>query len=166
VYGMNPTAYLELEDPWFKKIDEGKKAVISGSALGNNGTYDILEVITSRLARVSHASPGFVTEDELTWGFDPYFLTEANVPWEVVETGVNAAAALTLREQLPAANTVIDVEYVTIPSGHSLREETANTTVAPTLWYPSYILDAAEGYRNLIRDMVAAGVIPQYYRPW
>lgn len=175
--GARNGALIELSVPWFRPEDgptvpdgpDGKSVEISGSVLGNDGTYQIQEYLDPWTVRVYHAAPGFASEAGLTWKFHPTFATETDVPWELMNTGTSVGGTShTLREALPAATTPIEVCYTCVLSAQLLSDETVinegSGGAEPDIWYPFYLLDVSDVIRGLIDDVTVAGVIAEFSR--
>ena len=163
--GVGDGAIIELDDPLFRDFDDTKQIGISGSLVGNNGVFPVEAILSPTQARVTYAG-GFVTESNLTWEFVPDFTAEVGVRFEIVGTGVYLGPMLTLRDPLPAAATKVDVDYTTVPSGQTLRDESvANLTEAvgvPDLYYPLYLVDVLYATKVLVDEARPAGYLPRY----
>lgn len=163
VYTTGSEHFLVVTDPLMHLRHVGKDVIVSGSSLGNDRTVEILEFLSPWMAKVSNPGADFVDEDELDWEFDSAFVNESSIPWELVDAGSLAGAVLTLREALPVAAADVSVRYTAVLSGQILRNEfVSNSGVAPTLYYPYYLLDVNEGVQELLENVTAAGVIPKF----
>lgn len=156
---------IELTDPLLHERHVGKDIIITGSSLGNNRTVTLLQIFDPLHGEVSNPGADFIDEDELDWEFDTEFVAESNIPWELVETGTNVGAALTLRETLHHPVN-LEIDYTKVLSAELLRNEfVQNLGTAPDLYYPFYLLDVDEGIKTLIELITAAGVIPRFTQP-
>jgi hypothetical protein len=151
-------ALVTLDEPWFGLKDASKSIVISGSALGNDGTYSILEFISPHQLRVDNAG-GFAAEVVLTWKFLASFTVEASVKWELVEAGSIAGAVLTLQDTLPLAVCPVEVNFTIFESAQILLNEFIQNLGT---YYPFYLWDADRFIQAILDDISAAGVIPRY----
>lgn len=167
-----------FERPFFRAEDgpsepgagDGKHLHVTSVTHGNNGTYEILEIIDAQTAVVSNAG-GFTTATNETAKLMPtsadpaVFPAETSVPWELVDASSNTGTTLTLRDALPAATTDVEVLYTSVLSAELLDDETVqNLRVAPDLYYPFYLLDIDLPTRLLAEEITAAGIIPRYAR--
>ena len=168
VQGAGANATVTVLDPWFRSVDLGKTITISGSALGNNGNVEVLEVVSSYVVRVDKGAGSFATEEHLSWGFAAIFETETSVPWELVKAATVAGTAITLRDALPNASMSVDVRFTSVLSGQLTRNEVVRNDgsggTAPNIYYPAYFCDVSDAIRQLFSDITAAGVIPYYQR--
>ena len=181
------TDIVTLSDPWLRPEDAPKTITISGSASlpTNDGDYPILALggapgltgadalLTPRQARVDvtgHPNGVFGVEFNLDWKFKPDFAAEASIPWELVDAGSAVGAVLTLRDALPQANQPVRVWYTAVESSQILRSEfTTNDGSGgsePNIYYPFYLSDVDTQTRAIFDDATAAGVIPDYERPF
>jgi hypothetical protein len=157
---------VKITEPRFNAKSVTKSIVITDSALGNNGTYAVLEWIDAWTVRVNRATD-FVPESGLDWKWYAGFATEVSVHWEIVDVGTAAGAVLTLADNLPAAISDVRVRYTTVLSGEVLEEVSDNTGFVPHLYYPAYLADVDADLRDILtKDITAAGVIPRFTRPW
>lgn len=165
--------FVILEEPWFRDVDVAKSVVISGSALGNDGTYPVLAWGSPLFLIVDTTalSGGFTAESLLTWKFDPSFVNQASVNYEVIDAGTVAAKTLTVHASEPgwpnAAQDVI-VNYTSVLSAQLMRDETVENEgsggAEPNIFYPFYLWDVEQGIRDLMDEVTAAGVIPEFER--
>jgi hypothetical protein len=168
----------------FKYPDDlGKKIVISGSGLGNDGSYTITDLLdSSTFASLgAGASPipattnvcvcssaTFVNETGLDWKTEPVFFTETGLDWELSEAGARSGTTLTMRSTSILHPTVLAVRYSRLLSAQILRDNTIDNQVTqeiPTLeyaYYPFYLSDPLGFVRGYLDDVTAAGVIPDY----
>ncbi len=164
--GAGGEQLIELTDPLLHARHLGKDIIITGSVIGNNRTVTLLGMFDPLNGEVSQPAAAFIDEDELNWEFDTEFVAESTIPWELVETGTNVAAALTLREALPNSPTALEVQYTKVLSAEVLRNEfVQNLGSSPDQYYPFYLLDVDEGIQSLIELVTAAGVIPRFTQP-
>jgi hypothetical protein len=163
--GVGDGALVTVVGPRFRRRDIGKDLTISGATVpANNGTWEVLDVLSPTVARVNNAV-GFTAEVGVDWKFTPNFGAETSVHFQVVAASSKAGAILTLRDSLPAATSPITACYTTVLSGELLLDETVeNTGVAPTLFYPAYLCDADMATRELVDEILAAGVHARYAR--
>jgi hypothetical protein len=167
--------------------DIGKKLVISGSTLGNDGTYFIGALLQSgtlqdlssgatpipektNIAEVTAAS--FVPETGLNWRLSPSFTLESNVDWEMSDAGSISGTSLTLRQALPISSSqcyrVLEVLYSNVLSAQILLNSLVENEVIqefPDLWfsyYPFYLSDPLGYVRSYLEALTAAGVIPEF----
>jgi hypothetical protein len=160
-------ATVTLDNPLFLPEDVGKSVTISGSGLGNDGTYTVLSWVNARQITVNNAG-GFTDETGLTWEMDVAFQNESNMRWELVDTGTFVTTALTLRDALPLANTPARVHYTAVLSAQTLTNEFVRNEgsggAEPNIFYPLYLFDVDLETRAIFDDVTAAGVIPRYKR--
>jgi hypothetical protein len=164
--------------------DLGKKIIIYGSSLGNNGTYTISKLLEpgslkdlnadfdtqvktrTNVCEVQTAS--FVSEAEVGYYLEPVFETESNLDWELSNTGSVTASTLTLRQALWANDLVMEIGFTDVLSAqvmilNQILNEVIQTT--PSLlyeYYPFYITDPLALFRAYLTSITAAGVIPEY----
>ena len=154
-----------LESPRFSSRDVGKNLVVSGSALGNDGTYPIVALVSPYEVTIT----GALVAEDVTMTLAADFVVEAGVRWELVEVGTSVATALTLRDALPAANTPVKVSYSTVLTAQLMLNEFVTNTGeggsgAPDLYYPFYLFDVDSSTSDVINEITAAGVIPRFTR--
>jgi hypothetical protein len=155
-------------DPVAGGSGDGKSIVISGSGAGNDGAYPIIEVISPWLVRVDKATP-FVTEEGLTWAFNNTFdASGTDIEYEVIEQGSFAVKTVTLGDSLPAVNDDVQVWYTSVLSAQLMLDETVRNDgsggAEPNIYYPLYIFDVDRATREIMDDVTASGVIPEYER--
>jgi hypothetical protein len=146
----------------FVSQDAVKDIVLSGSAVGNDDTYPVIEVVSDKELKVDitgHGA-GLATELNMAYKWDAVFAAETTIPWTLVACGSNSGVNLTLREALPAANSDVTVDYTTVLSAVLKRNE----TVARGESYPFYLQGVDERLQALIESLTAAGVIPRFSR--
>jgi hypothetical protein len=169
--------------------DLGKKIVISGSELGNDGTYTISDLLhpgsftsfktgfNSQIPEKTNVcvvtSATFTTEANLDYQLDPNFVNESNVEWELSDAAKYDPSfnTLTVRHNFPlnisVVNTVLAVNYSRVLSGQLMPDnEIWNAVIQddPLLYevYPFYLVDPLGAIRGYLDDVTAAGVIPDY----
>jgi hypothetical protein len=170
VNSVGSEGFIVLQDPLFRPNDAGKTVTISGSGLGNDGDYPVAEFLSSYAVRVTGAPP-FATETTgLSWKFSPSFATEAGiVEYELIAAGDLVTKTLTARQAWPAAAQPLKVDYTNVLSAQLLRNETVRNDgsivgVDPNVFYPFYLFDVNASLRNVIDEVTAAGVIPDFLR--
>lgn len=165
--------------------DLGKEIVISGSTLGNDGTYVIdkllqagtlvdLESFDTPLPETTNVcevvAAAFVTETGLPWQVNPVFDTESPLDWELSDAGTVIGTAVTLRQALPLTSTdcyrVLSVIYSNVLSAQLLANSLVNNVWDPLnllfTYYPFYIADPLGFVRTYLDAITAAGVIPDF----
>lgn len=165
--------------------DLGKQIVLSGSSLGNDGTYTIqallqqgsevdLSTFTNirETTNIAVLSSGLVVDEQgLTWRMDPVFIVETGINWELSDAGSFSGTTGILRQAVPIPNgsytRVMEVYSVNIPSAQILLDATivmALLSTTPRLYsyYPFFLNDPLAAVRGYIDDLTAAGVIPDY----
>jgi hypothetical protein len=161
--------------------DIGKKMVISGSALGNDGEYVITKLLSQDvgnqdLAWGSAPVPektnicqiaGGVTaaEVDVDWRLKPVFSNEGpGLNWEMSDAGSFAGSTLTLRQALPIANgsytRVLDILFSDVLSAQVLLDTSVKNLL--DAYYPFYIADPLGFVRAYLDAITAAGVIPDF----
>lgn len=159
--------YITADSPLFMPKDVGKQIDIIGSALGNSGARTVLEFVNPWKIRVDGVA--FATELSLDIQFHPNtFVAATSVWWELVDAGSNSDKDLTLRESLPAADSVVHVDYTSVLSAQILKNsfvtnEGSNGT-DDNIYYPFYVFDIDSVTRGILNSITAAGVIPEYER--
>jgi hypothetical protein len=167
--------------------DLGKEIVISNSAQGNNGTYEIdklldpdtlvdLESWDTALKQKTNvcvitepfAGFEFVSETDLTWRLDPVFVTETGLQTDLSDAGSFLSSNLTLRDPLPSASWYVQTVVSEVLSALILLDfsvKNIQTQVLPTIewaYYPFYLSDPLGFIKAYLDDITAAGVIPEY----
>jgi hypothetical protein len=160
--------------------DRGKMITITGSTLGNNGTYRIVRILEPGtlidLAGYATEIPvrsnvcevigvAFTSEADLTYQIDPAFVTEIGTSWEQSAAGDAAGALVTLRQPLWVNGLIMEIAYTMVLSAQILLDNTVENTVAPGpsyKYYPVYLVDLFAGIRGYLDDLTVAGVIPEY----
>lgn len=189
VSGANPTRIIVSGNPdAFQFPDDlGKQIVITGSAVGNNGTYVIdklldpdtltdLEAPATELRQKTNVcevvAATFVAESNLTWRLLPQFVNESNLVWELYDAGSFAGTTVTLRQALPLATggytRILDVLTTNVLSAQLLAvQDAVNALISegppPTYeYYPAYLSDPLEFLKAYLDDLTAAGVVPEF----
>ena len=156
---------ITIEDPIFRPLDVGKTVTISGSALGNDGDHVITEWITAYTVKTATT---FAVEGSQTWKFKPVFVAETSVEYELIDAGTVATKTLTARQAWPAAAQLLDVDYTTVWSAQLLLNEFVRNEgsggTPPAIYYPFYLFDVSAALRQVIDEVTAAGVIPEFFR--
>jgi hypothetical protein len=183
----NPTRITVSLPKAFRFPDDlGKKIQITGSGLGNNGTFvidklldpdtlvDLQAALTQNPSRTNVCEVvggAFVTELSLDWRLFPDFATEVGIDWELSATGSVAGTTLTLRQVLPLAAgvwRVLRVRYTDVLSGQIMQDSFVSNTLLsegpPPLYdyYPFYVSDPLGFVRSYLDAITAAGVIPEF----
>lgn len=165
--------------------DLGKRVVLSGSSLSNNGTYVIQKLldpdtlvdlatwgtpikVKTHVCEVVAAS--FVSETGLDWRILPNFENETGLAWVLSDAGVQTGMNLSLKQAMPSiplAHQVVDVWYADVLSAQILENEgVSNYVVSETplryLYYPCYLSDPLGYVRDYGKTITAAGVIPDF----
>ncbi|HUV10514.1 MAG TPA: hypothetical protein VMX12_06015 [Acidimicrobiia bacterium] len=145
--------------------EDGKFLTISGSLLGNSGTYLISTLLdpTTVLLGTHRAPVVLAIETGLDWRKDPNFDTDAALDWELAAGGTiggPGAKTLTLRRSLPSASEEVIAIYTTVLSAQILRDEFIGNL--GDTFYPFYLADPLAFLRQLIDAITVAGVIPRF----
>lgn len=164
--------FVDILDPRFVADDVNKEIEILGSALGNNGTRIVQEVVSPFRVRVDGSD--FVNEQSIQYRFNPYngtsgqFEAASGFEWELIDTAVEAAGVVTIRDALPGATTDVEQWYTSVLSAQILRNEfvenKGSSASAPDVYYPFYLFDVDQTTRKLMDEVTAAGVIPEFER--
>lgn len=157
--------------------DVGKELIISGSVLGNNGTYIITALLQrgtltdlssgatpvpekTNIAEIGAAS--FVPETGLTWQMNPQFVNESGLDWELSDAGSVTGTVLALRQghPLPAGFTykVLEIGYSIVLSGQLLLD----ISVDGDTYHALYVADPLAFVKQYLDAITAAGVIPDF----
>ena len=79
-----------------------------------------------------------------------------------------AAPTITLGDSLPSASEAVSVWYTSVLSAQILRNEFVRNEgslgVEPNIFFPFYLFDVDRATRQLMDEITAAGVIPEYAR--
>jgi len=162
--------------------DLGKTIVLSGSSLGNDGSYTIdkllepetlvdLESFASPVAQKTNVCEVTVStlavEQDLAYRLDPAFATESGLDWVLSDAGSLAGAVGTLRESLWGSGIWLDVQHTDVLSAqaaHSAAENEVLTAGPPATYelYPFYLSDILEFVEAYLDDLTVAGVIPVF----
>lgn len=190
VTSVNPTRIvIPSTGPQFQFPDDlGKTIEISGSVLGNNGTWTIVALrdpgtlvdlgswatkvpTKTNVCEVSGAS--FVPEFGLAWKLHPAFVAESGMRYDMPGAISIVGPTITTRRAFPTFSDanfvrVLEVIYSQLLSGQVLLDSSvANAIIQeiPALWfryYPFYLADPLGYVRDYLSDVTAAGVIPDY----
>lgn len=179
----NPLRVEVPSDRKFKYPDDlGKELVISGSALGNNGTYVIDKLLQegtftdfstfatpieeyTTICEVSAAT--FTTETGLDWKLKPVFITETGLDWVQADASSFVTTTLTLRQALWVNGLVMEISLSDVLTGQLLKDIDVGNLVIdlgpPVLYeyYPMYLADPVGAIAAYIDTITAAGVIPE-----
>lgn len=179
------TITVENPEEFTYPDDLGKQIIITGSSLGNNGTYTIAALIESgtgedfsdydspitdaktNICEVTGAPP-FVAEPNLEYQIKPVFVTETGLDWELSDAGSSSGATLTLRQGLWANGLVLEVGYTNAVSAQLLADQSVVNEVIgagpPVIYenYPFYLADPFGAVKACLEDLTAAGVIPEF----
>lgn len=166
--------------------DLGKKITISGSSLGNDGSFTIASLFDPDSPGTDLASwdtpirqqtnvcevlgaPPFVTETGLDWRLEPNFVAETPVNFNLSDAGTLIAGPKVelrgLTEALAVgALEVMEVAYSRVLTGQVLETSVPVVTITGGVYshWPLYITDALGLLRAFLDDLTAAGVIPEY----
>ena len=168
--------------------DLGKTIQLSGSILGNNGTWTITKLLDpdtlvdlgswktaiptkTNVCEVSGSS--FVSEPGLAWQLHPMFVAESGLRFDIAGTSTVVPGLVTVRIPFPTFSSpdftpVFGVVYSAVLSAQVLLDASvANALIqeTPELWtryYPFYLADPLGFVRSYLDDILAAGVIPDY----
>lgn len=186
VAGASPTRVTMDQEYFVFPDDLGKDLTISGSSLGNDGTYTIDAILKSGTFEnlssafltgdqiriksnvVTVSGGAFVTEADLNIQLEPNFETEAGLDWELSDAGSFTGTAITLRDALWAASLVMEIRFTDVLSAQIMRvSELLNSLISagppPTYeYYPFYLCDPLGILRAYLDQITAAGVIPEY----
>lgn len=177
--GGNPVRIeVPLDGQQFQYPDDiGKELVVSGSTLGNNGTYIIASLLQrgtltdlgagaspvpeqTNIAEMVAAS--FVPETNLDWQLNPKFVTETGLSWVMANAGSVSGTLITLRQAHPLTTgytyQVMEVCYPIVLSGQILLD----INVDGTDYYALYLTDPLAFVREFLDTITAAGVIPEF----
>ena len=161
--------------------DLGKEIVISGSSLGNDGTYvitDLLDPLSlsslddglTRVPSETNAcvvSSGLVTEVDVDYRIDPNFVTESGIDFVLSDAGSRTGTALTVRDTFPLTgnHAVYALTFSQLLTAQLLQDEDVENEVTQAsplefAYYPFYLNDPVGLVAAFIDDLTAAGVIP------
>jgi hypothetical protein len=174
----------ENVDAFMYPDDLGKQIVISGSTLGNNGTYTIsqlfdpdtdedLALFMGRRKRSTNqcavAAASFVSEQDLTYSIEPTFEEAFGGAIEFAEAGSLTDNVITLRKTMGAgiANRAMRVDVSNVLSAQLMPDHNRWNTLlseeVPLLYrvYPFYLADPLGVVRAYLDILTVAGVIPE-----
>lgn len=179
---------LPVAGPKFHFPDDlGRTITLSGSGLGNNGTWvigQLLDPVTladlntgatpiaaqTNVCEVVGAS--LVPEAGLTWQLHPDFTSESGIAWQLPNSIDVTGQLLALRMALPTMDPgmlqVLAINYSAVLSAQVLPDEGVTNAIiqeVPELWfgyYPLYIADPMGFVRTYLSEITAAGVIPDF----
>ena len=168
--------------------DLGRAITISGSTLGNNGTWTIVRLLdpdtfvdfgswanhedaVTNACEVSGAS--FVPETGLAWQIDTNFTAESNVVWQIpTSIDVTGGNSIALRMAMPSMDAgalkVLAITYSDVLSAGVLIGAAAVNAIIqeyPEVWwryYPFYLADPLGFVKTYLKEITAAGVIPDF----
>jgi len=168
--------------------DLGKKVVVSGSGIGNNGSFVIsalyeldgiggvtdLESYDSPIPQKTHIATlngaTFIAEVGLDYRIDPAFDNEASLDWVLSDAGTLPAGVPTLRQALPIAGggytRVLGITYSEVLSAGVLMDiRKVNVITVPSpiefSYYPFYLSDPLGFVKFYLDQLTAAGVIAE-----
>jgi hypothetical protein len=181
VNSANPLRVV-LDRPGLRFPDDlGKVLQLSGSSLGNNGSWTITKLLKpgtlldmatmatqvpeeTNICEVFGAS--FASEPDLDWQVHPAFENETGLDWVLSHAGSFAGTALTLRNPLPITTLsylrVLAVKATQVYSAQLLRDPTVqNTPEVPSGWdyYPLYLAKPWHFLIYYLDQLTVAGVI-------
>lgn len=166
-------SYVIVEEPYFRPQDVGKTITISDSGSGSDGDYLVTAWVDDWTVQVDATALviGFVAESGVTWVFRTSvgdFATESNVTYELVDAASVASKTVTVRQAWPNAAQPLTVDYTAVLSAQLLANETVENEgsggVEPGIFYPFYLWDVEQWTRDLMDEITAAGVIPEFER--
>ena len=161
--------------------DLGKQIEIVGSALGNNGTYIITDLLqegtevnfntfntpNTEYTNICLVNTGsLLPELDLNYSILPTFDTETGLSFTHSNTGSISGSTLTLRQAVWSNDLVVEVGLSDVLTGQFLQDENeANVllTASPLTYeyYPFYLADIPGSLLNFLYDLTVAGVIPR-----
>lgn len=168
--------------------DLGKSLEISGSSLGNNGTWTITSLLdpvsfvdlgsfatkTPQKTNVCEVTgPTFTPETGLIWRMQPTFVAESNFRYDMPGAATVVGQTITTRRDFPAFSDanfvrVLGTVYSQLLSSQVLLDSSIDNYIiqeVPDVWfkyYPFYLADPLGFVAIYISDVTAAGVIPDY----
>lgn len=180
--------FVEWDDAFVFPDDLGKQVIISGSGLGNDGTYVIERLLDDvTFADLSDAdSPirvkttvaeltgaAFQTEQDMDWTKLPVFIAESNLVWNLSNAGSVNGLVLEPRQSLPISTSggyirVMEAFITDVLSAQILEDRNVRNTLVqrvPELlyeYYPFYLNDPLAIVRAFLDQLTAAGVIPDF----
>lgn len=188
---LDSTQQIQAADPVFQFPDDlGRKIVISGSILGNNGTYTIKKLFqmgTGKDLSADFDTPirektnwceveeavSFVAEGNLTFHTEPNFVSEAAFYYVSdggaveLDTGLPYLDVRGLYMGVGPINLSGKISYSRVLTGQvlglsDLAVEKISDDPLRYSWYPFFITDPLGFVRAYLEDLTAAGVIPEY----
>lgn len=149
----------------FCALDAGKILRITSTGAGNNDDYPVLSVVSPYevVLDVTGHPGGLEDETAVEWKWHPAFVTQASIPWELVDAGSSSTVTLTLRDALPSSNSQVRVDYTTVMSAQVLYDE-IEVNAGSGARYPFYLTGVSERIEAILIDVLAAGVIPRFTR--
>ncbi len=186
----HPTRVITDEFLFKYPDDLGRKVTISGSTLGNNGTY-VISTLRDSISLVDFATlktknpevtnvaeltgATFQTETDLEWKLTPNPTFETVLHWEMSDAGSfdHSTFVAVLPAILPYAATsgfplVVELLATKVLSAQLLENEDVHNAVIATLpkvlyeYYPIYLADPLGIVRAFLDELTVAGVIPEY----
>lgn len=167
--------------------DLGRTITISGSLLGNNGTWVIGQLLdpdtfvdldswATKIPCKTNAcevvGASLVPETGLAWQLHPDFTAETSLEWQLPGSIDVTGQLIALRQSFPAMDPgmlrVLAIVYSQVLSAEILPDASAANAVTqevPDLWfryYPFYIADPLGFVRTYLSEITAAGVIPDF----
>ena len=185
VESANPTRItVDAQDAFTFPDDLGKKITLSGSALGNDGTYVITKLLkegtfedlaadfdtelSQKTTVCECAAAALTSETSLEWNLTPNMVAETSLNWRLSDAGVLSGLALTLRDSLWVNGLIMGIRFTDVLSSQVLE----NTSVVNTLiqddptvlyeFYPFYVNDPMGLIQAYLTTITAAGVIPEF----
>jgi len=184
---LDSTKQVQAATTLFQFPDDlGRKIVISGSILGNSGTYTIKKLLQmgtgtdlasfdtkarekTNWCEVEEAV-SFIAEGDLGFYLEPNFVLES-APYFVSDAAdIIAGPALQVRGYFMSTgpiNLTTELSYSRVLTGQVLGESTPVVERISDLpvrynWYPFFITDPLGFVREYLKELTAAGVIPEY----
>jgi len=167
--------------------DLGRTITITGSTLGNNGTWTIARLLDpdtlvdmggwatkipahTNVCEVTGAS--FVPESGLGWQLHPDFTAETGLEWQLPAAIDVVGQTVTLRQPPPAIEVpqvyLLAVTYSEVLSAQILANTGIGSEITQEVpdvlfsYYPFYLSDPLGFIRRYLREITAAGVIPDF----
>lgn len=155
--------------------DLGKEIIISGSVLGNNGTYVIDKLLepgsftdlstfdTPILTRTNVCevvAAAFTSEVGLDWKLVPVFGDATDLEWEQSGASSFSGMDITLRQSLWTNGLLMYVKYSDVLSAQLLLDDTIRNGVVK--YYPLYIADTFGNISLFLDGLTIGGVIPEF----
>lgn len=167
---------MQREDAFVYPDDLGKQIIISGSSLGNNGTYTIgallepgtltdLDDYDTQIETKTNiceiTSGTLVSETELDWQLKPVFVTDSG-DYVMSDATTFAGTTVTLRQALPYVETLATLATQVLSAQLLEDIQVRNTFGTEYDYWPFYLTDPLAVARAYLDDVTAAGVIPEY----